>query len=116
MTTEITKNLYCVQMRSGVEIWIEEEKTKSLSNILFSLNESKFIEFEDEIINTADISGIYKAKTMQDFTRRKNGQWKCDQSKWHDRNTRCECPKQLPHDWREQYRVKYGIEPHVVIA
>ena len=35
-------------------------------------------ENENQIINKADISGIFNAITMEDKTRRKNGDWKCE--------------------------------------
>lgn len=89
---ELSKQLMCVSMRNGVEIWIESERTQKLINSLETVTGSKFIKFENQIINTADIVGIFTAGTMEDMTRRKNGQWKCQNgSIWHDRGEKCIC-------------------------
>ena len=87
MTTEITKNLMCILMRDGVEIWIEEEKLETLKEMIET---RKFVSIGKEMINTVDISGIYEAKTMEEKTRRKNGQWKCKFGYWHqNKNEEC---------------------------
>jgi hypothetical protein len=28
---------------------------------------------------------------MEDYTRRKNGQWKCKYGNWHDKGEKCNC-------------------------
>ena len=92
MPNELSKNLYCVQMRSGVEVWVEGEDTKKLQGLLEKLmGKHIFINFLDQTFNTADVVGIFSAATMEDNTRRKNGQWKCYAGEWHDRQERCEC-------------------------
>lgn len=91
MTTELTKSLMCIQMRSGVEIWLESDRVKILQNILEKITGSKFINFDNQTINTADIVGIFSAEAMADYSRRKNGEWKCQSNKWHQRGERCEC-------------------------
>ena len=92
MNTEISKNLMCILMRAGVEIWLEEEYIKNLKAVMLSSKDSKFLEIGNEIINTADVVGVFEAKTMQEVTRRKNGQWKDDKGVWHDKGERL-CPK-----------------------
>ena len=90
---ELTKNLMCVQMRSGVEIWLEQEKAKNLQKKLQGIIQSKFIYHEEsnQTINTADVVGVFSANTMSEHTRRKNGAWKCLYGEWHDRNQKCGC-------------------------
>lgn len=90
--TDIVKNLYCIQTRTGVEIWVEKERAEKLQRILESISGTKFILFEEETINTADIVGIFKANTMQELTRRKNGEWKCHSNTWHQKGEKCNCP------------------------
>lgn len=85
MSKEVSKNLRCILMRSGVEIWAEQEKVATLENILKNLTESKFIGVEGQTINTADISGIFDARAMEEKTRRKNGQWQDNDGDWHNR-------------------------------
>ncbi|MDY0388720.1 MAG: hypothetical protein RBT65_16675, partial [Methanolobus sp.] len=100
--TELAKNLYCIQMRTGVEIWVEHERAVKLQNILSSISGSKFILFEEETINTADIVGIFKAGTMQDLTRRKNGQWLCDKGTWHQRGDKCTCVSKEEREYQQK--------------
>lgn len=85
MTNEISKRLMCILMRSGVELWKEEDRIKDLN-----FEGVKFINIDGEKINTADISGIFSATTMEETNRRKNGEWKCKYNNWHNRNERCE--------------------------
>lgn len=59
--------------------------------ILETLKSSKFIKFSGELINTADIVGVFTAGTMEEVTRRKRGEWQCSHGKWHGRNEKCEC-------------------------
>lgn len=89
---QLSVQLACIQMRSGVEIWLESEKAKKLQIILKEITSHKFIDFESETFNTADVVGIFLATTMEDYTHRKNGQWKCNEGNWHDKGMKCECP------------------------
>jgi len=87
MSQEISKNLMCIVMRGGIEVWIEYDKLGSLMDLLET---KRFVKVENQIINTADISGIYDAKTVEDNWYKKNGYWKCKQGNyWHKRNEEC---------------------------
>ena len=88
---ELSKSLMCIQLRSGVEIWVEQDRASKLQRILETMTGHKFVNFDDQSINTADVVGVFKASTMDEYTRRKNGQWKCDGGKWHDRGEKCVC-------------------------
>lgn len=87
---ELTKNLMCIRLRSGVEIWVEKEKAEKLINLL-GTTATKFVEIENEIINSADVEGVFTPQTMEGMTRRKNGQYKCEFGTWHNRNEICGC-------------------------
>ena len=89
--TELSKNLVCILMRSGVEIWVEADRAESLKKQIEGASSSMFVRYEEQFINTADISGIYTANVMGDLTRKKNGEYKCSFNKWHSRQTKCEC-------------------------
>ena len=94
MTTEISKNLVCILMRSGIEIWVEQDKVE---NIIELMQEKSVFRVGGQVINTADISGIFDAKTMEDNTRRKNGQWKDGFGNWRDKGDRvCKCGTVIP--------------------
>jgi hypothetical protein len=87
----IVKNFLCILTRSGVEIWIEEERIKSLKEELVSLRESKFLKIDEQYVNTADIVGIFTPDTMASMRRRQKGEWQCDKGVWHQRNETCFC-------------------------
>lgn len=99
MTEEMSKDIKCILMRSGIEIWLEDDRIENLKKVLMASRESKFIELNGEVINTADITGIFSAGTMQDVGRRKNGQWKDSKGNWHDKGERIcpTCKRILPY-------------------
>ena len=88
---ELTKKLMCVSMRNGVEIWIENEKTVGIKKALSVITQHRFLSVDDQILNTADIVGVFSSETMGDVTRRKNGHWKCNMQKWHEKGSNCSC-------------------------
>ena len=85
MNNELSKSLKCICLRNGVELWIESEM---LEKINFE-SVGRFLKIDDEIINTADIVGIFTAQTMEEKIRRKNGEWQCQFGEWHTRNQEC---------------------------
>lgn len=82
---ELSKNLKCICLRNGVELWIESERLEKLN----LENAGRFLKIDEEIINTADIVGIFTAQTMEEKTRRKNGDWQCKWGYWHIRKEEC---------------------------
>ena len=104
---EIAQNLVCVQMRAGMQIWIEANRAQTLQSILENLSEHKFIRFDEQTINTADIVGVFTAQTMDMHTRRKNGEWQCNYGEWHERFEKCSCNVQVPEyakTWQKYYQ------------
>lgn len=97
MENQLSKNLVCVLMRSGIEIWVENDRAENLKKVLSEIKESKFINYNGETINTADISGIFSADVMSEHTRRKNGLVKCKYNYWHQRNNPCSCRTEAEH-------------------
>lgn len=89
MTPDIIRK--CVLIRSGLELWVEEERANKLAQVLASNNAPKFIDIEGQFVNTFEILGIFSASAMEDKQRRKNGQWKCLKGNWHDKGNVCEC-------------------------
>lgn len=88
---KLSKNLKCVVLRNGIEIWKEDDRLNDLAKKLLSGQKIGFINIDDELINSADIIGIFSAQVMEEAVRRKNGQWKCQYGNWHDRGQKCEC-------------------------
>ncbi len=102
---ELTTKLMCVQMRTGVEIWVDGEKSQRLQQVLQGITQSKFIHHDGQTINTADIVGVFTAGTMEEHTRRRKGEWKCAQNNWHERKTECRC---LSASQKELLEQAYG--------
>jgi len=88
---EISKNLKCLALRNGIEIWKESDRLTDLSRKLLGGQKIGFVQIDDELFNSADVVGIFSANTMQNMTRRKNGQWECQYGNWHDKGQKCEC-------------------------
>lgn len=90
MNQELSKNLMCIVIRGGIEIWVEKEKAENIIIILEKKREKGFISINGQFINVADITGIFESKTMENTIRRKNGQWQCSCGEWIDKFQRCE--------------------------
>ena len=97
--TEISVNLMCISIRSGVQIWVEQSRAATLQCILSTLTQHKFVEFEGQTFNTADLVGVFTPESMDELTRRKNGQWQCKHGEWHGRGEDCECGRENRTAW-----------------
>jgi len=107
---EVSKNLKCLVMRNGIEIWKESERLTELTMTLTQGKKIGFIKVDDEMINSVDIVGIFTADTMDEMTRRKNGQFKCNYGNWHERKEKCECIGQEEILKKEEYREEHYKE------
>ena len=91
MTNEITKQQMCLKMRSGAEMWIDDDKVEKLTEILTS-EKVRFVKIGRELINTVNIDGLYLAETIEKIKRIKKGDWQCqDCQRWHPRGEECGC-------------------------
>ena len=107
----------CLYMRNNIQIWIDSEDVKTVFTTINDSN-NKFFELGDDLINIADIVGIFSPEDMDDLVRRKNGQWKCDKGEWHERGADCACLTDEQQAWRDElaeraknekeYRENYG--------
>jgi hypothetical protein len=98
MTKELSINMHCVLLREGIEIWINEKKAEKLKDVLLILDENKFVDINNSLINTFSIVGVFTAEEMEDRTRRKNGQWKDNKGNWHDKGEKvCKCGNVIPY-------------------
>lgn len=88
---ELSKELMCIQIRSGIEIWLERARAEAFIRALSVPNAPQFVEVDGNMINRADVVGIFGAANMEDSTRRKNRQWQCRAGTWHDKNQECSC-------------------------
>lgn len=95
MSTELAKRQCCVQIRGGIEFWVDEEKAPIIKRALTDSTQ-KFIEIQGELINIYEILGIFSPEAMEERTRRKNGEWQCHKGTWHQKGHECACkPKEI---------------------
>lgn len=87
---KLTKNLMCVVVRGGLEVWIDEDK---IDNLKALIERGGLIGIGKNLINSKDIVGVFEASTMSDYNHRKNGEWKCEKGSWHKKFEECSCPK-----------------------
>lgn len=93
MSQELSVSLFCIVIRQGAQIWIEESKlTQFDSAYQQARTNGGLIQFDGERFSPADVVGVFSAQRMDEMTRRKNGQWMCEKAgEWHDRGQKCEC-------------------------
>lgn len=101
MSTELSKNLVCICMRGGIEIWVEQDRSENMVAMLTGQNPPQFMKYENRLINRADVVGIFTASDMEEHTRRKNGEWRCGKGEWHERGIKCAC---LSKEWAEKQK------------
>ena len=82
MSTELTKNLMCICLFGDIEIWLEQERAAKIQAMLESSSSPRFVNIDGQSINTSNIVGIFTAQAMEARTRRKNGQWQCENLQW----------------------------------
>lgn len=91
MMNEIAKPRRVILMRSGAQIWIDEDKAVHLFNDLNNKTSAKMLKISGEIINTADISGIHSPEMIVELNKSKSGMWKCEHGNWIPKGKRCQC-------------------------
>ena len=89
---EVTKNLMCVVIRGGIEVWIDDDK---VDNLMTVIEKSSVVKIDKNIINTKDIVGVFTAEVMEEMRSRKRGDWECGYGKIHQRNEKCPCVNSL---------------------
>lgn len=102
MTQKMTNPRKCVVLRGGFEVWVDANKAEKLQSTLENLTAHFFVRWEGQSFNTADIVGVFTAEITEERTRRRNGQWQCQQSKWHDRGEKCFCLPENKNEWTQK--------------
>lgn len=90
MSKEVTKNFVCVLLKNGIEIWLEKDRTDNLKSLMES-NSVNYLDLDGETISKNQIAGIFTPQRMDEYTRRRNGEWKCGYEIWHEKNKNCYC-------------------------
>ena len=87
----LVKKQMCVLMRNGNQVWMPEEKARQLGEMLVDNTDRQFISFNGEYFNTASVDQILTTEAMEEYTRRRNNEWKCKKGNWHSRGEECRC-------------------------
>lgn len=77
-------------MKSGIEIWIDEDKAGRVIDYL-QQQKTGFGQVEGRLINLVEIEGVFTPNDLEDLKRVKQGQRKCKWGNWHAKDDPCEC-------------------------
>ena len=112
MSTELTRQLKCVVLNGGVEMWVDEDQAAKVEDAI--QGGIKFIKIHGELINTFNVVGVFNAATMSDKIRRRNGDWQCNHGNWWKKaDSKCGCEtitsfeeqKRMADEVRKQYGI-----------
>jgi hypothetical protein len=105
MEKSLSVALRCISMRSGVEIWLEERLASQFEAVLLGVKASQFVKVAGQVVNTADVTGLFDAATVEEYRRRRNGEWQCREGGWHQKGAECGCRPERgagrPAEWEE---------------
>lgn len=92
MSKELSKNLICVVIRGGLEVWIDEDKINDLKALI---ERGGMIGIGKNLVNSKDIVGVFQPDIIDDYTHRKNGEWKDKNGEWRKKGERICCKGNL---------------------
>lgn len=95
MTTELTTAQKVIVMKSGMAIWVAEDRATRLEDILAGSEGHRFVKLDDKTINSAEIEGIYTPAKYDDLAKIKQGMWQCQFLQWHGRRAECDCKQDI---------------------
>lgn len=89
MENKLSLSTRCLLMRGGERIYINDDEARQIENILLRLENSRFVKISGQIINTADLTGLFSMDILEETLRTKRGEWQCRRcGKWLSRNER----------------------------
>lgn len=91
METKPDVRRFCVQIRTGVEIWLTEKSAADLMAQMNLPNPKQYVTINGEQFNRADYVGCFKPESIEAANRRKNGEYVCGSGKWHEKREKCDC-------------------------
>lgn len=94
MSTEIQNfegEPYCLVMKNGIKIWLDNEGGKQLMEILSKIKVHQSLTFQEFEFNTAEHVGVFPQFVMSDLTKEKDGWTRCAKLKWHNKDNPCHC-------------------------
>lgn len=103
----MAKKQLVLRMKSGIEIWIDEDKADKVMSYL-QTQKTGFGTIESRLINLVEIEGIFSPVDLEELSYRKQGMWKCKFNCWHNKNEDCNCSK--PRDNYPSMEITQGSE------
>lgn len=97
MNKQITDKVYCVLLRSGVRIWINESGLNTLTPKLKASTGNSLFEIEGQLVNGTDVNGVFTAEKIDELDKMKRGMWRCKYGSWHNRYDNCDCGRIPEH-------------------
>jgi hypothetical protein len=96
MSDALTKNLKCLLIRGGIEIWLEADELAQITLVLEKLaGKQTFLALKGRIINTFEIQGIFTPEDMANKERIRKGLHRCEHGKWWKRGEDCDCEERI---------------------
>ena len=112
---KITNRQMCVLLKNGIQFWLDESIAQSFVEDWQNLKDHRVMVVGGEAFSSNEIAGVFSPEKMDEYTRRKNNQWKCGLANWHDRGEKCECedPTKVAErlKYREEFYAGHGYYP-----
>jgi len=100
-----------VLLKNSVQLWIPENDALRFITDWQTFQSPKVLVINDEAFSSTEVAGVFTPEKMDEYTRRKNQQWKCRRfGNWHDRGEKCECVDPTVLQEREEYLKKFYKE------
>ena len=76
--------VYGILTRQNITIWITKSEAVKISELI--VKGKRFVIVRERVINTADITGIFKGEDIYDKNMQSRGLWKGDNGQWFAKN------------------------------
>lgn len=103
----------CLLLKNSIQLWVSEAQAEVLLKLLSS-KQSEYVTVQGQVFSSSEVNGIFTPDKMDEYTRRRNGQWQCKEREWHERGERCGClaakvKAKKDAEW-EEYKQKHYAE------
>lgn len=105
MSTELAREERIIYMKSGLPHFVETERVAPLEKLLESGSGHRFVKLPNgQVINTAEIEGIYTIERYAELQKIKEGYRCCEYGKWHARKEECQCRRERWEKHQEELK------------
>lgn len=97
MSEALVTQKHIILMKSGLAHFVEKRTADIISAGIVSQSAHRFIKITelDQLINSAEIEGIYTPEKYEEFQRVKAGETLCAYYRWHKKREVCECAAEM---------------------